>query len=391
MATLKINLAVIVALAACCSLCGAYEQNPGGSGLPAAVSGASPVPQSVNPGNQRQLDELTGQLSKKRAVFIGEIHDRLEHHQNQLRVIQSMYARNPDLAIGVEYFEKPFQSFLDEYIAGSIDEREMLRSTEYFKRWQVDYRLMQPIFAFAREKHIPVLALNVPDEIHNKVFRKGMKSLDPSELAQTPSDMQPASEHYLQRLRTIYNSHPPSNDFGTFVEGVLLWDETMADTAARYLKTHPRSRIVVLAGMVHVMYGDGIPERVNRRLGGNYSAVIINGNDFGDYPGVADYQLTTGGGAGLPKPGKLGVSIIDDSRAGSSGGVLISGLTTGSAAQEAGIALGDRIVGLNGTKVSNVLELKSIMFDKQPGERMRVMVQRGMDTRKELQFEVVLR
>jgi S1-C subfamily serine protease len=119
--------------------------------------------------------------------------------------------------------------------------------------------------------------------------------------------------------------------------------------------------------------------------------VIINGNDFGDYPGVADYQLTTGGGAGLPKPGKLGVSIIDDSRAGSSGGVLISGLTTGSAAQEAGIALGDRIVGLNGTKVSNVLELKSIMFDKQPGERMRVMVQRGMDTRKELQFEVVLR
>src|SRR5665811_420869 len=107
---------------------------------------------------------------------------------------------------------------------------------------------MQPIFAFARKNHIPVLALNVSDEIHNKGFRGGMKSLNPLELAQTPKEIQPANEHYLQRLRLIFNSHPTGNDFATFVEGVLLWDESMADTAARYLKAHPQSRMVVLAG-----------------------------------------------------------------------------------------------------------------------------------------------
>jgi hypothetical protein len=80
-----------------------------------------------------------------------------------------------------------------------------------------------------------------------------MKSLNPLELAKTPKEIQPANEHYLQRLKLIFNFHPTGNDFATFVEGVLLWDESMADTAARYLKAHPQSRMVVLARMVHHM------------------------------------------------------------------------------------------------------------------------------------------
>ena len=388
MTTLKLHLTVILALAACCASCGSYGHDHAGLQLSASRSDPGRKPGTVDLDDQQQLDKAIGLLADKRVIFVGEVHDRLEHHQNQLRIIQSMYARYPDLVIGVEYFQQPFQHYLDDYIAGRIDEREMLIKTEYFKRWQVDYRLIQPIFAFAREKHIPVLALNVSDEIHNKVFRGGMKSLDPLELAQTPEDIQPANEHYLQRLNAIFKSHPPSNDFATFVEGVLLWDESMADTAARYLKAHPRSRMVVLAGMVHVMYGDGIPERLNRRLGSNQSAVMLNGNDFGNYPGVADYQLVTDGGKVLPKAGKLGVSIIDGS-----GGVRISEFTPGSAAQAAGMAVGDRTVALNGVKVANILELKSMMFDKRPGQRMQVMVQRDRATGSggDSQFEVVLR
>ncbi len=389
MATIIVRFTIILALAACLASCGLYEHGYGGDfQLSGSESIANVNPIIVDPDNQHQLDEVAGQLAEKRLLFIGEVHDRLEHHRNQLRVIKSLYAHSPDLAIGVEYFQKPFQNYLDEYIAGRITEQEMLVRTEYFKRWQLDYRLLQPIFQFARENHIPVLALNVSDEIHNKVFMGGMKSLTPQELAQTPDDMQPASESYLKRLKSIFNSHPTGDDFGTFVEGVLLWDESMADTAARYLKAHPKSRMVVLAGMVHVMYGDGIPERVNRRLGSDQSVVAINGNDFGNYPGIADFQLITKEGVSLPKAGKLGVSITDDTR-----GVRISEFSDGSAAQAAGLAAGDLIVALNGEKVANTLDLKSMMFDKRPSDRVRVLVQRAgsMNTGKELQFEVILR
>lgn len=377
----------ILALAMSCAACelpGYGKQ--GDFRLPASSSGTKP--EIFNLANPQTLAELTDKLDDKRAIFIGEIHDRLEHHQNQLRIIQSLYARNPNLAIGVEYFQQPFQPYLDDYIAGRIDEKEMLVKTEYFKRWQLDYRLLQPIFKFAREKHIPVLALNVADEIHNKVFRKGMKSLNARERAQIPRDIEPASEHYLQRLKAIFDSHPQGNDFDTFVEGVLLWDASMAETTARYLNEHPDSRVVVLAGMVHVMYGDGIPERVNQRMDHNQSAILLNGSDFGTYPGIADYLLAVDSHTELPATGKLGISILDGADS-----VFISDFTPRSAAEMAGLQTGDHILALDGTPVANMTELKAMMFDKRPGDRVKLDVLRhdAMGSKKELQFEVVLR
>jgi uncharacterized iron-regulated protein len=386
---MKLKRILMLALVACCSACGFFEPGPqDGFLLPVPESGSAHLPKVVDLRDQQQLDDLARQLDDKRAIFIGEIHDRQEHHQNQLRLIQSLYARNPDLAIGVEYFQQPFQKPLDDYIAGRIDEREMLVKTEYFKRWQLDYRLLMPIFRFARDKHIPVVALNVAEEVHNKVFRHGIKSLNPQELAQTPDKIEPASKQYLQRLKAIFDSHPQGNDFKMFVEGVLLWDASMADTAASYLKDHPQSRMVVLAGMVHVMFGDGIPERLNLRLGSNQSALLINGDAFGKYPGIADFLLVTKGSQDLPKAGKLGITILDGADS-----VYISDFSSGSAAQSAGLKLGDHILALDGMNVTNMSELKAILFDKKPGDRVQLEVMRNdvLGSKKELQFEVTLR
>ena len=122
--TLKRTL--ILALVLCCTACGFFEYGDQASfRLPVPDSNAGAPPKIVDVRNQHALDELTADIGKKRAIFIGEIHDRLEHHQNQLRVIKSLYAQNPDLAIGVEYFQQPFQSYLNDYIAGRIDEQQM--------------------------------------------------------------------------------------------------------------------------------------------------------------------------------------------------------------------------------------------------------------------------
>lgn len=393
MIELKSRLAAVLLLAACCSPCIAIPQPASALQFAAKAAEDERLPGSISPDDPKQIAELVDRFADKRAMFIGEVHDQLRHHQNQLRIIQAMYARYPDLAIGVEYFQQPFQRYLDDYIAGRIDEREMLVKTEYFKRWQIDYRLLRPIFAFAREKHIPVLALNVPDEIHNKVFRWGMKSLTPEDRAQIPSYIEPASEHYLNRLQAIYGMHPPRNEFANFIDGVLLWDEAMADTAAHYLNAHPKSRIIMLAGMVHVMYGDGIPERLDRQLGGNQSIVTLNGNNFSSYPGVADYQITTGESQLLSKPGKLGITIVDGPAMNGMAGVRVTEFAPDSAAQDTGIEIGDRIVALDGVNVGSIPEVKSLMFDKLPGERVSVTIQRNMpnEASHEVKVDVVLR
>ena len=223
-----------LALTLCCTACSLFEFDNEGFLLPVPESTTSEVvPEIIDLNLQNAREELIEQMADKRVLFIGEVHASVAHHENQLRIIQSLYAHYPDFAIGVEYFQQPFQHHLDDYIAGRIGEKEMLRKTEYYKRWKIDYRMLRPIFEFAREKHIPILALNVSEELHNKVFKGGLKSLTPEERAQTPAEIMPANKNYMQRLKSIFDSHPPTENFASFVDGVLLWDEGMADTTVR--------------------------------------------------------------------------------------------------------------------------------------------------------------
>ncbi|MFZ5524834.1 MAG: ChaN family lipoprotein [Pseudomonadota bacterium] len=385
---MRLPLVLFLALASFCASCASSDDNGLGLHLPVPKSASGGKPATFDLSDPRQVDELTGKLTEKRALFIGEIHDRQEHHQNQLLLIQNLYERYPYIAIGVEYFQQPFQSHLNDYIAGYIDEREMLVRTEYFKRWNIDYRMLQPILRFAREKHIPLLALNISDEIHHKVFHGGIKSLTPQDREHIPDDIQPIGRDYKERLKAIFNAHPEGNTFEMFVEGQQLWDETMADAAAKYLNQHPQTMLVVLAGLGHMMYGDGIPKALDRRLGGKYSAVAINGKQLGEYHGIADFILASSGGTALPDAGKLGISVDDSSR-----DVVITQLGSKGAARDSGINAGDRLLALDGIKVANFPEIKSIMFDKRPGDVVRVTVRREhlLDKDEELQFDVTLR
>src|SRR6266446_6166979 len=117
------------------------------------------------------LDRLVTQLGSKRVFFVGETHDRYDHHLNQLYIIRRLHQLDANLAIGVEYFQQPFQSQVDDYIAGRASEQEFLRATEYYQRWGYDYRLYAPIFRFAHEQRIPVRALNVPSALVSAVAK----------------------------------------------------------------------------------------------------------------------------------------------------------------------------------------------------------------------------
>ena len=114
----------------------------------------------------------------------------------ELDVIKTLYQKNGKIAIGMEMFQRPFQKILDEYIAGTIDERTMLNSTEYFKRWGFDYNFYRSILTFARQERIPVIALNVRREITDKVLGGGIDSLSEGEKKEIPSQMDFSDQNY---------------------------------------------------------------------------------------------------------------------------------------------------------------------------------------------------
>jgi len=111
----------------------------------------------IDTANVRGLDALLDILADKRVIYIGESHDRYEDHLNQLGILRGLKARGRHLAIGMEFFQQPFQPVLDAFVAGTLGEADFLKQTEYFERWRFDYRLYRPLLRFAREHGIPVI------------------------------------------------------------------------------------------------------------------------------------------------------------------------------------------------------------------------------------------
>ncbi len=218
-------------------------------------------------------------LAAADVVFLGELHDSEQDHAAQLDILQELYARNPDLAIGMEMFQRPYQEVLDRYIAGEITEEEFVEQSEYEKLWGFPWELYAPIMRFARENKIPVLALNAPGQTVSRVARGGVEALTPEDLVYIPpiSELDLSNNNYRNFVQGAFGAHGAHGnfDFDNFFTAQVIWDETMAAMIAEYRTINPESQVVVLAGQGHVIYGYGIPDRVERRLGEDLETQIV--------------------------------------------------------------------------------------------------------------------
>ena len=214
------------------------------------------------------------QIKQNDAIYLGENHDRLAHHQQQLNIIAQLEHNSVnDLAIALEMFQRPFQAILDRYLQDKIDEMQLRQQSEYDTRWGFDWEFYAPILRFAKANQIPVIALNTPEEITAKVAEQGINNLEGSDFRYIPplSDIDLSNREYRQRLADIYQQHVEegqgnSTDADNFFAAQVLWDETMAEAIAHYYQNHPQSQIVVLVGKAHVMYDYAIRDRVDRRI-----------------------------------------------------------------------------------------------------------------------------
>lgn len=235
----------------------------------AAEPTASPQPQQTYTNQQ-----ILQQLVKAKVVYLGETHDSAEDHQAQLKIIREMHRQNRKIAIAMEMFQRPFQGAIDSYLAGKLTEEQLVDRTEYDRRWRFPWETYAPFLRFAKENQLPVLALNTPSEVTRKVATQGLESLRAEDKKYIPpvSEIRTDNAEYRQMLLEIYQQHQKagqgnSTAFERFLQAQVLWDETMAEKIAEFVKANPDYQVVVLAGKGHIIYGYGIPSRVERRLG----------------------------------------------------------------------------------------------------------------------------
>lgn len=330
--------------------------------------------------------EFVKALGRAQVVAVGEHHDRYDHHLNQLEVVRLVHRNYGDIAIGMEYFQQPFQEHLDAYVRGDISINEMLRGTEYYDRWKYDFRLNEPVLRYAREHGIPLVALNIPAEVTRKFQMQGMDGLSEEDKQWIPHDIDRSNEAYRQRLEKIFKDHPISahGSIERLIEGQLLWDEGMARRAADYLRQHPGRKMVILAGRGHIEFGYGIPQRVERRLGGDGEVITVVQDEKSLPDANADFVVISKRRYKLPKSGLLGVFIERGET-----DATVSSLSDESAARAAGILEGDVITAIDSEPVSRFADLKASLWDKLPGDMVLVRVRRSDSEVRE--FQVVLR
>lgn len=349
---------------------------------------AAPEPRVLDREGSRPLGRIVPRLAQARVVFVGETHDRYDHHLAQLAVIRALHAQRPSLAIGLEAFQQPFQHVLDDYVAGRIDDRELLERTEYYDRWSYDYRLYQPILAFAREKGLPLVALNVPRELTRRVSQVGLDGLEKAERAALPTRIDRGDVAYEQRLRAIFAEHPENGSmrFERWLEVQLVWDEGMAEQAARFLAAHPDRLLVVLAGSGHLAWRSGIPKRLERWSGAR-SVLLLPGDAGSPDPALADYLLLTEERS-LPPGGRLGIRLDPEE-----GGVVIGAVDPEGAAAAAGVREGDLVVAVDGAAVRLPGDVRVALWERKPGEVVTLELRRGEPgaAREEIALPVTLR
>lgn len=353
------------------------------------------------------FDEMIVNAGKSGVIYVGETHDNVIHHQVQEKVLKAVYAKNgrtKKMAIGMEMFQRPYQPFLNDYIARKIDEKEMLRKTEYYNRWSFEWSMYQPMVSFAYANGLKIVALNAPAEISKKVSRGGLAALAEEERKLLPEKIDTTNKIHREYIYDRFKPHIKmgmfsEDNFDKFYDAQCVWEDTMADSAAGYFrwlgKDAASGQIIIFVGGGHTMYRFGIPERVKWRTQMDYCSILCielvdrkvgaKSEDEGimelldAYNSPADYlyfarrikideiRPMLGVMLGQPLPDKKGLPIKD--------------VVPNSAAAKAGLKPDDIVIFIDNQTIADMLDLKFAMFNKKENDKIEVGILRGKETK----------
>jgi uncharacterized iron-regulated protein len=227
----------------------------------------------VSDGTTIHFEEMIKEIKKPTLVFIGEVHDNPGHHRAQLSFIRSLHESGFPVAIGLEIFRADSQRDLDLWTRGDFVLEKFL--PVFHDNSHAPWQWYRDIFLYARDNAIPLIGLNVPDAITQKVSRQGFASLSTEELRQLPPGIScDVDAEYMDFIRRAHEGHAKHDDksFRSFCEAQMLWDKVMAWHLIEFKKKNPGKTVIVLAGVGH-SWKRGIPVQVKRQS--PYQSTVI--------------------------------------------------------------------------------------------------------------------
>jgi uncharacterized iron-regulated protein len=338
-------------------------------------------------GDQITFVQLLDDLIGTRVIFVGESHDQIEQHQIQVKMIQALVAKGKEVVIGMEMFESAQQPILDRWSQGLLTEEEFLKEVRWETTWGMDYELYKGILDIARAHHLKVLGLNPPKDLVRKVAENGIKEVSIEDRKMLPG-MDLTDQQHRNYIASIFRGHNKGSakNFENFYEAQCLWDEAMAETLSKFLKSSEGEgrTVLVFAGSGHVVFGFGIPNRMYRRTSIPFQIVVLKtwrekiDDDFtfsGTSTPLGNFLWITKPNPPERKRPRIGVILRqqkEDQR-----GLWIERVIPDSPAAKAGLLPGDQFVAVEGKEVNSVKEIHQALEQKGWGNDFAFTVVRG--------------
>ena len=261
-------------------------------------------------GNPTTLDAIVAAMAANDAVFLGEQHDDAIGHALEAELFRravAMYSPQRRVALSLEMFERDVQIVVDEYLKGQISEQHFLSSSRPWPNYKTDYR---PLVELAKEKHLDVIAANAPRRYVNMVSRNGRESLKglskEAKAWLAPLPYPEPSETYRKKFAALMagNSGDPAaqnpNAAVNLVYSQALWDATMANSVANYLRRNKHALVIQLNGSFHTESRLGTAEQLLRyRRKAKVLVVTMQPDekfttfDKNKYAGLGDFVVLT--------------------------------------------------------------------------------------------------
>ena len=207
-------------------------------------------------GNPSSVDAIIKALDGADVVFLGEQHDDSVAHSLEFEIFQRAvadYSARRKVALSMEMFERDVQIVVNEYLTGQITEAQLLASSRPWGNYKTDYR---PLVELAKDKKLPVVAANAPRRYVNMVSRGGRDALNgltkEAKSLIAPLPYGEPSDMYAQKFKALMGPSPEAQmGIDKILASQSLWDATMANSVANYLKKNKRALVIHLNGSFH--------------------------------------------------------------------------------------------------------------------------------------------
>ena len=216
-------------------------------------------------GRTVKYKKMLRKIADADVVFFGELHNNPVAHWLQLEVTRDLYKeKNGNLVLGAEMFEADNQVIIDEYLQGTIRQKDFENEARLWSNYETDYK---PLMEMAADSGLRFVATNIPRRYAALVNTKGLKALDSLSqeakkwIAPLPVEFDSTLTGYkkMKEMMGVMGGHGRTMNI---VKAQAVKDATMAHFIAENLQ--PGKQFIHYNGAYHSDNFEGIIWYLNR-------------------------------------------------------------------------------------------------------------------------------